>query len=522
MNSSRRKFLQTGATTAALAATAGCGVDWRNPVRGFVAAAGFDSQPFQPPTAEAIDPVAHVLNRLSFGARPGDYQRVRKLGATPEEAARAYVEEQLQPEKLDDSLADRIVRRFDALDEPAAEMFEYKERFLLNQMVKAAVLRAVYSERQLYEVMVGFWTDHFNIDPGKGDCRWLKASDDRAVVRKFALGDCGLSEPVTILDRLQTFWAGESSAPKPAFNFPAMLRASALSPAMLWYLDGRSNRKANPAEKPNENYARELLELHTLGVHAGYQQKDVMEVARCLTGWTVRGKRQFGKAMVEFNQRLHDDGPKTVLGQTIPAGLGAGDLDRVLNIVALHPATAKHIATKLCRRFISDEPSGAAVATVADEFIASSGDIRATLRKLFATGDFLNARGNKFKRPFHFIVSALRATRAGTDADQQLISYLERMGHVPFHYPTPDGYPEEPGPWLGTMLWRWNFAVNLGENKIKGTRVDLKSLTAHAGGEEKLMAHLLGRRATKEERAAYHDSGAGPALCLASPAFQWC
>src|SRR5207302_4720804 len=161
--------------------------------------------------------------------------------------------------------------------------------------------------RQLYEVMVRFWSDHFNIDPSKGDCKWLKAADDRDVVRAHALG-----------------------------RFSDLLRASALSPAMLWYLDGRVNRRARPDEKPNENYARELLELHTLGVHGGYTQRDVMEVARCLTGWTVRGTKQakFGLGTVEFSVRLHDNGEKTVLGQRIAPGGGERDIDRVLEIVA--------------------------------------------------------------------------------------------------------------------------------------------------------------------------------------------
>jgi uncharacterized protein (DUF1800 family) len=521
MNVSRREFVATGGLSVALAAAAGCG-KLRNPVQEVAAAIQGRPGPFAAPGAGDIDPITHVLNRLSFGARPGDYERVRKLGPTPEAAARAYVEEQLAPERIDDSVAARVTRRFTALEQPAAEMFEYKERFLLDQMVRATVLRAVYSERQLYEVMVQFWTDHFNIDPGKGDCRWLKAWDDRAVIRRFALGDCGFTEPRTILSRIEEFWNNDRPAPKPSFKFPDMLRASALSPAMLWYLDGRTNRKARPEEKPNENYARELLELHTLGVHGGYTQKDVMEVARCLTGWTVRGKKQFGKAAVEFKPHLHDDGPKEVLGRHIPAGLGAKDIDRVLEIVALHPATGNYIATKLCRRFIADEPPPGAVAAVAQEFLASGGDVRATLRRLFSTDEFWAARGNKFKRPFHFIVSALRATRAETDAGRGLVAYLERMGHVPFNYPTPDGYPEEPGPWLGTMLWRWNFAVKLTENSIPGTRADVAGLLARAGGEEQLMAHLLGRLPTAEERAAYRESNAGPALCLASPAFQRC
>jgi uncharacterized protein (DUF1800 family) len=305
---------------------------------------------------------------------------------------------------------------------------------------------------------------------------------------------------------------------------------------MLWYLDGRVNRRANLEHKANENYARELLELHTLGVHGGYTQKDVMEVARCLTGWTVRSKDkppyfQIGK--VEFQVAQHDFGVKEVLGERIPATpaslaavererLGRGELERVLQIVTLHPATARHIAEKLCRRFIADEPPSSAVDAVAAAFTRTSGDIREVLRVLFATEEFRQQRGNKFKRPFTFIVSALRGTDARTDAGLEIIGYLRRMGHAPFNYPTPDGYPEAAAPWMGTLLWRWNFAVALSQNKIAGTRVDAAKLLANAGGDAGLMAHLLGRRPTAEETQAYHDSDAGLALMLASPAFQRC
>jgi uncharacterized protein (DUF1800 family) len=387
------------------------------------------------------------------------------------------------------------------------ELFEYQPDLLHNELMRATLLRAVLSERQLFEVMVQFWSDHFNIDPSKGDCRWLKVADDREVIRQHAVG-----------------------------KFPELLRASALSPAMLWYLDGRANRKRNPDEKPNENYARELLELHTLGVHGGYTQTDVMEVARSLTGWTVRSTEQkpyFSIGKVEFKPELHDFGSKQILGQTFPAAgqkqakatlerLAGEDLDRILEIVTTHPSTALHISTKLCRRFIADDPPEEAVKTVAATFGRTRGDIRETLRSLFGTGDFQELRGNKLKRPFTFIASALRAAGATTNADQQMIDYLNRMGHAPFSYPTPDGYPETAAPWLGTLLWRWNFAVALSENKIKGTKIDFDSLRKHAGGDAELMAHLLGRQPTQEETRAYHDSGAGLALIMASPAFQRC
>jgi uncharacterized protein (DUF1800 family) len=489
MSLSRRTFLRVGAG-AALLATVGCD---QLPEE-ICAALGVGGKgPFQPPTGAQLDLIAHALNRLSFGAVPGEYTRVRALGRSADEAFAAYVEEQLAPEKLTDDECARAVRRFETLDAPAGEMFEYQPQFLHREMMRAALVRAVTSRRQLYEVMVRFWSDHFNIDPSKGDCKWLKADDDRAVIRAHALG-----------------------------RFPELLRASVLSPAMLWYLDGRVNRRARPEDRPNENHARELLELHTLGVHGGYTQRDVMEVARCLTGWTVRSEERFGKGQVGFKPKLHDDGAKEILGQRIPAGLGERDVDRVLNIIALHPATAHHLATKLCRHFIADAPPERAIRGAAGAFLDSQGDIRATLRALFRTPEFQAARGNRLKRPFHFVASALRATDARTDAGPAVLDYLVRMGHAPFSYPTPEGYPDEASPWLGTLLWRWNFALALSENRLPGTRVALAALRERCGGEDGLMAHLLGRQASAEEKTSYQRSGAGLALLLACPAFQRC
>lgn len=500
MKISRRQFVRAGGA-ALLAATAGC--EQASNFLGIGATRHELTGPLDPPQSASLDAVSHALNRLTFGPRPGDYACAKTMGVA------SFLDEQLAPEKIDDTVCDNAVRRFEVLGEPAGEMFEYQEKFLLDQMTGATLLRATLSRRQLYEVMVRFWSDHFNIDSGKGDCRWLKAADERDVIRPHALG-----------------------------SFPAMLRASALSPAMLWYLDGRENRITRPparstldaivgldekAGKPNENYARELLELHTMGVHGGYTQRDVMEVARCLTGWTVRGttdsKFQIGK--VEFKSERHDPGEKIVLCHRIPP-TGAGELDRVLEIVALHPSTARHIATKLCRHFIAAEPPERAIAVVADAFLKSAGDIRATLRALFSTGEFAAARGAKLKRPFEFIVSALRATNATTDAGPGIVDYLLRMGHAPFRYPTPDGYPEGAAHWMGTLLWRWNFAVSLCENRIAGTRIDARELREKLGGDDALAAQILGRTPTAGESRACLDSGAGLALLLASPAFQRC
>ncbi len=447
--------------------------------------------PFAVPAGAAIGPVRHALNRLSFGPRPEDLARVRALGADEEEAVAAYVEEQLHPGRIDDRTAERAVRRLETLDEPLGELFEYQPALLLDELSRGTLLRAVTSRRQLFEVMVGFWSDHFNVDASKGDCKWLKVADDREVIRGHALG-----------------------------RFGDLLRASATSPAMLWYLDGRVNRKATDDEVPNENYARELLELHTLGVHGGYTQRDVMEVARCLTGWTVRSGEPFGKGRVEFKRHLHDDGEKVVLGRRIEAGQGAGDLDRVLELVTGHPATARHLAAKLCRRFVADRPPARAVDAAAAAFRASGGNLKATLRALFATDAFAASAGAKLKRPFRFLVSALRATGAETDGGGRLQSLLLSMGHAPFQYPTPDGYPDEASPWLGTLLWRFRFAVDLAHGRIAGTRLDARRLRAQLGGRDTLWAHLLGRRPTPEEAAGAGSPAMDLALALASPAFQ--
>ena len=485
---SRRQFLETSGALAAAAAIAGC--DTSSHVRSLL---NNDVElPFASPTNSAVDGVAHMIARLSYGARPGEHARVRALGATESEAVSLYIEEQLSPRQYDHA-AERAVRRLEALAEPLGELYEFQPSLLRDQIGAAAVLRAVYGERQLHEVMVGFWTDHFNIDISKGDCRWLTPAHDRDVIRPHTLG-----------------------------RFPELLRSVVLSPAMLWYLDGRVNRRATASERPNENYARELLELHTIGVHGGYTQRDVMEVARALTGWTVRSRNtsRFGIGAVEFHQELHDDGEKTILGQVIQAGGGRRDVDALLTIVTQHPACALFMASKLCRRFIADDPSPTVVADVARTFGATGGDISATLRTLFATNEFQSARSSRLKRPFHFVVSALRATAAETDGGKSIAAWLERMGQAPFQYPTPDGYPDEAAPWLGTLLWRWQFASALIANQIDGTHIDALALRRRAGDEVALHAHLIGRAPSAYERAAASASANSLALALSSPAFQ--
>ena len=482
----RRRFLGSSGALAAAALTACDDVPelralWSAP-----------SDSFAPPGTSQVDSVSHLIARATYGVRPGDYQRVRALGETEAEAMARFIDVQLSPSHHDDR-ADRAVRRLEALGEPVGELYEYQPAVLRDQLVSSTMLRAVYGERQLHEVMAGFWADHFNVDISKGDCRWLTPAFDRDVIRPHTLG-----------------------------RFADLLRAVALSPAMLWYLDGRVNRRTTPAERPNENFARELLELHTLGVDGGYTQADVMETARAFTGWTVRsrGASRFGIGLVEFTADAHDDGLKVVLGREIPAGGGPRDVDQVLAILVEHPACARFLAHKLCRRFIDDDPPQAAVQRVATTFSATRGDVSASLRTLFGSTEFAEARGTRLKRPFHFIASALRVTDAETDAGRPLAAWLERMGHSPFQYPTPDGYPDEAAPWLGTLLWRWQFAAALVAGRIDGTRINVDELRRRVGGDERLFAHVIGRALSPPELAAATTASDIVALALSSPAFQ--
>lgn len=495
---SRRQVLQTGALLGSTLALGGC-----EKVISAVATR-LEGLPESITVADgaAIDPVFHLLSRAAYGPWPGDLDRVRKMGAE------AWIDEQLAPEKIRDLACDLRARRFESIHQSPGMCFEYKRPVLRREITRHTLLRAIYSKRQLFEVMVGFWTDHLNIDLDKGDCIYLKPSDDREVVRKHALG-----------------------------RFRDLIRASATSPAMLVYLDGADNKKRKPSDVPNENYARELMELHTMGVDGGYTQQDVKEVARCLTGWRVRKKWRRGT--VWFDPSRHDDGPKVVLGHQIPAGGGAKDLDRVVEIVCSHPSTARYVAAKLVGRFVSEHPPPRLVAEVAATFRRTGGQIAPMVKQVLMSDEFAAARGAKIKRPFRFVASALRAVAADTHARRSLTEYLERMGQPPFGYPTPDGYPDEGLAWLGTLLWRWNFAFELTAGRIGGVRIPRRKLARCLGFRkpsevrtEALVAHAVGRAPGKAEARALEACAAelsAPSargksgligLILASPAFQ--
>lgn len=499
MNVTRRRLVTSAALGAAALPLAGCerlisqvARDLGQSIPESVAAA----------TGRDIDAGFHLLSRAAYGPWPGDLERLHSIGET------AWIDEQLDPTSIDDTACDVRARRFESVHCDPALGYEFKKPVLREELSRHTLLRAIYSRRQLFEVMVGFWSDHLNIFLEKGDCIYLKATDDREVIRRHALG-----------------------------RFGDLILASATSPAMLVYLDGKENRKSAPDDVPNENYARELLELHTLGVDGGYSQRDVAEVARCLTGWTLKTK--WAKGTVAFDPTRHDDGEKHVLGHTIPAGGGAADLARVVEIACAHPSTANHIAAKLARRFVADDPPPSLVARVANEFTQSDGRIASAVRAILTSEEFRAARGVKVKRPFDFVVSSLRAVGADTHAHAALVEYLNRMGQGLFQLPTPDGYADEAEAWLGSLLWRWNFAVALASQQIPDVVVPLdelgRALEAVCGESvdvERLVAHFVGRSATSHElevlEPAVNDSSAtvanraanAVALILASPAFQ--
>lgn len=508
MTSSRRRILQAAAVASGGSLLVGC----ERSLSGLTRVLGQNVPEHLQVTADAtISPEFHLLSRAAFGPWPGDVEHMKKIGCE------AWLEEQLKPESINDSLCDLRAQRFDVLRLKASEAYNWKKPALRDAITSHTLLRAIYSKRQLHEVMVEFWTDHFNIDLEKGDCIYFKPADDRDVIRKHALG-----------------------------NFRELLRASATSPAMLVYLDGRSNKITPQKPVPNENYAREIMELHTLGVNGGYSQKDIYEAARCLSGWTVNLRKDKQSLLKQykqptrgetfFNVELHDNGAKSVLGHTVPSGGGEADLDRLVEILCQHPSTAKHIATKLCRHFVSDPPPEALISEVARSFAETRGDIKAMLRVIFKSEAFSNTRGVLLKRPFRYVVSSLRATAADTHAHASLIVWLHRMGQSLFQYPTPDGYPDSENPWMGTLLWRWNYSLNLANGNQSMATLDLAQLfraldpawskgTLDQAQTIKLFAHLCGRKPNATELNAVQGLITNEEILgvlLASPAFQRC
>ena len=439
-----------------------------------------------------------ILDRASLGWNLAEQEQIETLGVD------AYLERQLDPESIDDfGLEDAILEVFPSLSMTPAELqatFEDDGGFAIAfELFLATLYRHTYSPRQLYERMVVFWTDHFNISLFSDFGPLFKPTDDREVIRRHALG-----------------------------KFPDMLRASAKSPAMLSYLTNDSNFVGHP----NENYARELMELHTMGVDGGYTETDVKEVARCLTGWLYYPPdfEEFGQFL--FYPPLHDDEAKTVLGRNLPAGQGIGDGEAVLDILATHPSTARFVSRKLLRYFWGYEPGDAMVDKIAAIYQETGGDIPSMLRGVFRWHRMASATP-KVKRPLHLVTSAMRALFAGLENPFYLIEVLLQAGHLPYTWAPPNGFPDSEGYWSGFVLPRYNFATTLLRGNPAPATVDLPFLDPAQSPEELtniLDVLLLNQTMEPATRTAVTQFLNGPrnigrvadaiSLVIASPEFQ--
>jgi uncharacterized protein (DUF1800 family) len=416
--------------------------------------------------------IAHVLNRLTFGPRPGDAAAVENLGLDK------WIDAQLHPERITESpLVKAYLETLTTLNlsphevaekfQPSGPASQGQGKQMANRMGpqaplrelnEAKIYRAIFSERQLQEQLVDFWFNHFNVNIAKGADRFLTVAYERDTIRPHVLG-----------------------------KFRDLLGATARDPAMLFYLDNWQNSTPEPpgplfaprakgkqqARGINENYARELLELHTLGVDNGYTQQDIVEVARCFTGWTILQPRQGGE--FTFNPRMHDPGPKTVLGVKIPADGAQNDGERVLDILAKRPETAHFISLKLAQRFVADDPPPALVDRMAKKFRDTDGDLRAVVAAMIASPEFFSegAWNAKVKTPLEFVVSAVRASGAEVRNAAPLAQKIADMGQPLYRKVEPTGYSTMAAEWVNSasLLARLNFAVDLAANRVPGSRV---------------------------------------------------
>ena len=474
--------------------------------------------------------IIHALSRLTFGAKPGDVLKVRAIGLDN------WIDQQLHPDKIDDSAVERFVANYSVLHQDqnallqqyaqqqrerqqvrreradstrvmgAADSMAMRQqlqqqfnltRQVVTQLQSSRVARAVASERQLQEVMTDFWENHFNIYAQKGGPEpYYLADFDENVIRPHALG-----------------------------KFRDLLEAVSKSPAMLFYLDNarsmadstrptlreagsgmrvmpmgrrglggvmgamraaqqmqRQQRQQQQQQRQrqglNENYGRELLELHTLGVDGGYTQQDVINVARAFTGWTIQPPAQGGGFI--FRPQVHDAGDKIVLGHKLAAGRGMEDAEDVLDILAKSPATAHFISFKLARRFVNDSPSKALVDHATQVYLKTDGDIREVLRTIITSPEFFSQQAfhSKVKTPFEVVVSAMRSLNAAPDSTPRTAQVIAFLGQPIFGHQAPNGWPETGDAWMntGAILNRINFGMAAAAGRLPG--VDIRALPA--------------------------------------------
>lgn len=368
----------------------------------------------------AAVPVSRLVRRITLGATASEMALARQLGW------QGYLEHHLNYKRIDDSACENTATgRWPLANRPIHGLLSVNLVQAQNDIRQATIFRAVYSKRQLHQRMVEFWTDHFSQDIDR--VQQLLIPDQRDVIRQHALG-----------------------------KFPAMVRASSKSASMIAYLD----QAVSSAGSPNQNYARELLELHTVGVDGGYSQTDVEELARVLTGWSV------GLGQFLFIPTIHDWGAKRVMGLDVPASssslgqAGVQEGERVIDMLVAHPSTARFIATKMLRWLLDPNPSESQIETVAAVYRATGGDIQSMIRVIL-NETWVGAAPMKLKRPYHFLVSAMRSVNLGDAGFSFPATQLQSLGQQLFDWDTPDGYPDSTEYWSGNVLPKWNFAATL-------------------------------------------------------------
>jgi uncharacterized protein (DUF1800 family) len=495
------------------------------------------------PAAPDAETIAHVLNRLGYGPRPGDVERVRAMGLG------AYIDQQLHPERIDDAALEARLATFSTLTMPTralastyfipaiqarrdADLKQQRaeartartgatdaadetmmaerapaapgqtplaqlppevrdalvgQRVVMAELMQAKILRAVLSDRQLQEVLDDFWLNHFNVFVGKGEVRQYLTEYERNVIRPYALGHFrdllgAVAHSPAMLFYLDNW---QSTTPNMPQIPPQMLRRQLDNPRLTQEqrarIEARLAQDGGQGQRPprgiNENYARELMELHTLGVDGGYSQTDVIELARILTGWTIDQPRQGGEFI--FRPAMHDTGTKHFLGQTFKSD-GENEGERALDLLAQHPSTARHIAYELAQRFVSDEPPSALVDRASAVFLRTKGDIREVVRTIVTSPEFFSseARRAKVKTPLEFVVSAARATGADIQVAQPLVAAMQNLGMPLYGCQPPTGYSMTADAWVntGALLNRMNFAVQL----VSGGRIQPQQLPGGA------------------------------------------
>ncbi len=442
-----------------------------------------------------------LVARTTYGVDGDEAQRALDLGYE------GYLEYQLAYEAIDDSALNAKLAPLTTLRATPKERLESisREDFSsVEEFLTATLLRGAYSKRQLYERMVEFWSDHFNIYFPSDTQLVLKPLDDLEVVRPHALG-----------------------------RFPDLLSQSAKSPAMLIYLDNASSRLG----APNENYARELMELHTLGVDQ-FTQEDVKEVARAFTGWSVNGEfndADFGR--FRFYPPLHDRGEKTILGHRLAPNGGMSDGEQVLALLSTDPdiasSTAHFIGRKLAVRFWGDSPPDALVEEIAAAYLQTNGDIKAMLRVVLRE-DWLMQAPPKLKRPYHYALSSLRAIPSDIRDAPLFAALLQTMEHLPFHWAPPNGYPDTAGYWGNYLMPRWTYGLWLvyQQGAIDLALAPFLSAESDAVFLDEVDARLFHYGQPEGHRAALADYLAGApdnffrrlealSMALSSADFQW-